>query len=201
MLLSPRSCAFAAPHLMIHLFYLLNQRSYHPLGLWVSYFRILMGHLFWSLTGAYTLPLSFPPTTSAYFPDGAHADADELEPGIAPPGSSSTCADSMTCPAPMYYIEKEYKGTYSNNADLQDVTTGEDNFGLDDYEPLFFYPLVSSLHWHALHFPYASRPALTNLIWCTHCDLPLAGWHNSQNGLTMEHSVYSSSLTRVPTKK
>ena len=84
-------------------------------------------------------------TLSAYFPDGAHADADELEPVIAPPGSTSTCADSMTCPAPMYYIGTDYKGTYSNNADLMDVTSDEDNFGLDDYEPLFFHPLVSSI--------------------------------------------------------
>jgi len=84
----------------------------------------------------YYHPLGF-----AYFADGAHADADELEPGIVPPGSSSTCDTDMACPAPMYYIENEYKGTYSNNADLLDMTTGEDNFGLDDYEPLFFHPL------------------------------------------------------------
>ena len=41
----------------------------------------------------------------------------------------------------MYYIGDEYKGSYSNNGDLNPVTTGEDNFGLDDYEPLFFRPL------------------------------------------------------------
>lgn len=84
---------------------------------------------------------SYHPLGFAYFPDGAHAAVDELEPGIAPPGSSSTCADDMTCPAPMYYIGDEYKGSYSNNGDLNPVTTGEDNFGLDDYEPLFFRPL------------------------------------------------------------
>jgi len=81
------------------------------------------------------------PLGLAYFPDGAHADADELEPGIVPPGSSSTCDVDMSCPAPMYYMEKEYQGTYSNNADLVDVSSGEDNFGLDEYEPLFFHPL------------------------------------------------------------
>merc|ERR1719343_682676 len=84
----------------------------------------------------YYHPLGF-----AYFPDGAHADADELEPGIIPPGSSSTCGANMSCPAPMYYIGDEYKGSYSNNPDLASVTSDDDNFGLDDYEPLFFHPL------------------------------------------------------------
>ena len=45
----------------------------------------------------------------------------------------------------MYFIEGEYQGTYSNIADLQEVSTNEDNFGLDEYEPLFFHPLVSFL--------------------------------------------------------
>eukprot|EP00986_Skeletonema_menzelii_P021049 scaffold33005_cov177-Skeletonema_menzelii.AAC.5 len=84
----------------------------------------------------YYHPLGF-----AYFPDGAHADADELEPGIVPPGSSSQCDKNMTCAAPMYYVDGEYKGSYSNNEGLKALTGGEDNFGLDDYEPLFFHPL------------------------------------------------------------
>ncbi|KAL7554971.1 hypothetical protein ACHAWF_018546 [Thalassiosira exigua] len=87
------------------------------------------------------MALSYHPLGFAYFPDGAHADADELEPSVVPPGSSSTCDASMTCPAPMYYIENAYKGAYSNNAGLLNTTTNEDNFGLDDYEPLFFHPL------------------------------------------------------------
>jgi len=41
----------------------------------------------------------------------------------------------------MYYVDGDYKGTYSNNEDLLAVTSNEDNFGLDDYEPLFFHPL------------------------------------------------------------
>eukprot|EP00984_Skeletonema_dohrnii_P022591 scaffold11699_cov138-Skeletonema_dohrnii-CCMP3373.AAC.2 len=72
---------------------------------------------------------------------GAHADADELEPSIVPPDSSSECDKNMTCAAPMYYVDGDYKGTYSNNEDLLAVTSDEDNFGLDDYEPLFFHPL------------------------------------------------------------
>ena len=81
-------------------------------------------------------PLGF-----AYYPDGAHADVDELEPGIAPPGSASKCADDMTCPAPMYFQAGTYLGEYSNDANVAPVTTGADNFGLDDYEPKFFHPL------------------------------------------------------------
>ena len=93
----------------------------------------------------FSFECSYHPLGLAYFPDGAHADADELEPGIVPPGSSSTCDTDMTCPAPMYYMENVYQGTYSNNADLVAVSSGEDNFGLDEYEPLFFHPLPGML--------------------------------------------------------
>jgi len=41
----------------------------------------------------------------------------------------------------MYFLGDKYLGTYSNDMSLASVTTNEDNFGLDDYEPLFFYPL------------------------------------------------------------
>ena len=64
-----------------------------------------------------------------------------MEPSIVPPGSLSECDKNMTCAAPMYFVDGEYKGSYSNNEDLIAVTSGEDNFGLDDYEPLFFHPL------------------------------------------------------------
>ena len=84
----------------------------------------------------YYHPLGF-----AYYPDGAHADVDELEPGIAPPGSASACADDMTCPAPMYFQAGEYLGEYSNDASVAPLSMDADNFGLDDYEPKFFHPL------------------------------------------------------------
>lgn len=77
-------------------------------------------------------PLGF-----AYFADGAHKGVDELEPGITQ--SSSSCADDNTCQAPMYYLGDEYTGgDYDNHG--QATPVGGDNFGLDDYEPLFFYP-------------------------------------------------------------
>ncbi len=119
-------------------------------------------------------PLGF-----AYYPDGAHADADELEPGIVPPGSSSTCDTTKTCPSPMYFNNDAYLGKYSNNNDLDlsghysndfdsndfsfvwwngtvaddanktgnstatgKITKYEDDFGLDNYEPMFFHPLT-----------------------------------------------------------
>lgn len=84
---------------------------------------------------------SFHPLGFAYYPDGAHDNKDELEPGMVPPGSSSSCDENQTCPAPMYYVRGEYKGTYSNNDDLLPVTSDESNFGLDDYEPVFFRPM------------------------------------------------------------
>jgi len=84
----------------------------------------------------YYHPLGF-----AYYADGAHAGVDELEPGIKPSNSSSTCEADMSCPAPMYFLNDEYYGTYSNNVDLAAKSAGEENFGLDDYEPLFFHPL------------------------------------------------------------
>ena len=40
----------------------------------------------------------------------------------------------------MYFKDGAYLGTYSNDANIQVPTTGEDDFGLDHYEPLFFHP-------------------------------------------------------------
>jgi len=81
----------------------------------------------------YMHPLGF-----AYFPDGAHAELDELEPGIVPPGSSSTCAEDLSCPAPMYMLNGAPIGEYSNNPITGNVTTSLADFGLDAYEPDFF---------------------------------------------------------------
>ncbi|KAL7517942.1 hypothetical protein ACHAWX_002815 [Stephanocyclus meneghinianus] len=83
-------------------------------------------------------PLGF-----AYFPDGAHDDKDELEPGIVPPGSSSTCDVDFTCPAPMYFLGDEYLGSYTNiDAIERSSDYDAENFGLDDYEPKFFHPIT-----------------------------------------------------------
>jgi Domain of unknown function (DUF305) len=92
----------------------------------------------------YYHPLGF-----AYFPDGDHADGDELEPGIPPPGTDSKCAENLSCPAPMYIQDSKYLGLYSNNPDWLAPTSGEANFGLDDYEALFFRPLPQ---WAASEF-------------------------------------------------
>jgi uncharacterized protein (DUF305 family) len=73
-------------------------------------------------------PLGF-----AYFADGAHKDVDELEPGITQ--TSSSCAADNTCDAPKYYKAGVFVGgTYDQ------TTAGNDgDFGLDAYEPEFFY--------------------------------------------------------------
>jgi hypothetical protein len=73
----------------------------------------------------------------SYFPDGAHASLDELEPGITQT-DGNTCADTLNCSAPMYFQDDAYLGVYSNIPELVAETTGEDDFGLNAYEPLFF---------------------------------------------------------------
>jgi len=84
------------------------------------------------------------PVGFAYLPDGAHDGVDELEPGIKPAGSSSTCDETMSCPAPMYFLNEKYLGKYSNLMmdGVPAPTEGLDDFGLDAYEPLFFHPIA-----------------------------------------------------------
>lgn len=82
----------------------------------------------------------FHPLGFAYYPDGAHASEPELEPGVAMSGSN--CSTTLTCPAPMYFKKFKYLGVYSNNANVTPLTMGQENFGLDNYEPEFFFPLV-----------------------------------------------------------
>jgi hypothetical protein len=74
-------------------------------------------------------PLGF-----AYGPDGAHDEQDELEKGISRTTNSS-CVGDMKCPAPRYKLNGEF---------LANASVPED-FGLDAYEPLFFYPLLDWL--------------------------------------------------------
>jgi len=81
----------------------------------------------------------FHPVGFAYYPDGDHDDKIELEPGITPPGSVSDCASTMTCPAPMYFLNSDYFGEYNNNELLGPLSTNEDDFGLDGYEPSFYF--------------------------------------------------------------
>ena len=73
-------------------------------------------------------PLGF-----AYYPDGAHKDVDELEPGISQSGS--TCVGDNTCQAPMYYKNGAYVGGDYDNV----AGAGGEDFGLDAYEPEFFF--------------------------------------------------------------
>ena len=72
-------------------------------------------------------------TGFAYFPDGAHKGVDELEPSISL--SNSSCQDSNTCQAPMYFRNDFYLGDSFNN--LGSTVTGGINFGLSDYENMF----------------------------------------------------------------
>eukprot|EP00961_Rhodomonas_salina_P152286 2049790-Rhodomonas_salina.1 len=72
-------------------------------------------------------PLGF-----AYYPDGSHKGKEELDPGVKPPGSDSTCAngDVKSCQSPMYYGGADGT-TFLGGAD------GDDGFGLDWYVEQF----------------------------------------------------------------
>ncbi|KAG7373588.1 protein of unknown function DUF305 containing protein [Nitzschia inconspicua] len=73
------------------------------------------------------------PIGIAYSPYGDQEVKIEAEPGISV--GNQECIANHTCPAPMYYLNDEYLGKYSNIPGNE--TTGEDDFGLDVYEPLF----------------------------------------------------------------
>lgn len=95
----------------------------------------------------------FHPLGFAYYPDGAHNDVDELEPLISPPGSNSTCTSTVSCPAPMYFKDGMYRGTYSNNEYFSSLN-GSENFGLDEYEPEFFF---NALTWNSAEYSVALK--------------------------------------------
>ena len=80
------------------------------------------------------------PIGFAYFADGAHVPVDALEPGISQ--GTSGCDVNSTCPAPMYFLDDQYLGVYSNIPQVSAPTVNEEDFGLDAYEPQFFYPIT-----------------------------------------------------------
>ena len=53
----------------------------------------------------------------------------------------------------MYFKDGSYLGTYSNNENLIPVA-GNDNFGLDNYEPDFF---LDALTWNSAQYSVALR--------------------------------------------
>jgi hypothetical protein len=82
----------------------------------------------------------------AYAADGALLDNPELEPGISGIGDiMNACESAMTCPAPMYMKDGKYLGVYSNNEFISSPAVGGEDFGIDAYEPEFFYPLYDWL--------------------------------------------------------
>jgi len=77
------------------------------------------------------------PIGFAYSPYGDEDLKLEVEPGTS--RGTGECVDNLTCDAPMYHLNDEYLGHYSNNPLLTGNTTvNEEDFGLDVYEPLFF---------------------------------------------------------------
>jgi hypothetical protein len=49
----------------------------------------------------------------------------------------------------MYMKDNYYLGRYSNNKKVAPITSGESDFGLESYKPLFFWPLPQ---WTASRF-------------------------------------------------
>jgi hypothetical protein len=93
----------------------------------------------------YYHPLGF-----AYFPDGAHDGVDELEPGISL-GNDTCCTETLSCPAPMYFLNDKYLGTYSNQPGILAATVNEDDIGLDLYERRFFHPITQWIQYGTFH--------------------------------------------------
>jgi hypothetical protein len=69
----------------------------------------------------------------------------EVEPGTSK--GSQDCIEDLSCSAPMYFLNDEYLGQYSNIPQVKNATIEEEDFGLDVYEPLFF---LSPHEWTSL---------------------------------------------------
>jgi len=69
------------------------------------------------------------PIGLAYAPDGALSLNDELELGVVPPGSSSTCDDDNSCQSPNYVLD---------GMSLRSDPNDSGDFGLDEYEGNYF---------------------------------------------------------------
>ena len=79
----------------------------------------------------YMIPINF-----SYAPDGGHRGGDPVAAHITPPGSSSDCATTMSCPMPMYFAKGGYLGRYSNIEELAPLMGCGDN-GLSQYSLAF----------------------------------------------------------------
>jgi len=51
----------------------------------------------------------------------------------------------------MYFLNSDYLGSYSNQPDVTNVTSGQSYFGLDDYEPLFYHAIPEWVNYGDFH--------------------------------------------------
>ncbi|CAB9502771.1 expressed unknown protein [Seminavis robusta] len=107
------------------------------------------------------------PIDFSYFPDAHHVGAELLDPrtkgndggdsiisnlpnqqttttsAASANGPADTCATNMTCPAPMYFLNDGYLGTYSNIKEVAPITSNEHDIGLELYEDFFFKSMAT----------------------------------------------------------
>jgi len=115
------------------------------------------------------------PMGFAYDKDGALTDSPELEPGVASPNSTSTtCVDDLLCPAPIYYKNGVMLESYTNLDDSS--LNGTEFFGLDSYEPEFFYPLVDwSSNEYTIKLRYNDATVIQDFFYFCHIHEGMSG--------------------------
>jgi len=114
------------------------------------------------------------PMGFAYARDGALTESPELEPGQAAEASTSGCGATLTCPAPIYYKNGDQLEAYTNLDD--DAIVASELFGLDAYEPEFFYPLpdwASSIY--TIQLRYNDETVEQDLFYFCHIHAGMSG--------------------------
>jgi len=114
------------------------------------------------------------PMGFAYNLDGALTDSPELEPGVPSPNSTSGCNSTLLCPAPIYFKNGEMLESYTNLDDSS--LNGNESFGLDLYEPEFFYPLVDWLsNEYTIKLRYNDETVIQDFFYFCHIHEGMSG--------------------------
>ena len=77
----------------------------------------------------------FHPIGFAYSPYGDEELKKEVDPATS--HGNQDCTSNKTCDAPMYFLNNEYLGQYSNNPTVKAITTNVTDLGLEVYDSFF----------------------------------------------------------------